>query len=210
MSLNFSPDILHDSLNRTLPGADAQYEMAPDHRAGPEATFHPPADARVAAVLILIYEHVDGLYIPMMQRPPNTGPHSRQISFPGGAFENTDPDLIYTALRESAEEMGIEPERVRILGQLSRLYVPPSNYLVYPFLGWSRERPNFRPDPVEVEEVLEISLTDLLDRSNRQKEERLHKGSSIQVPYFAINGRKIWGASAMMMSELLAILENLT
>lgn len=211
-----------------LPGSAAQYEMAPAHRAGPEITSNPPAEARHAAVLLLLYPgagpdsaalpHIshEHLHIPMMLRPARTGPHSGQISFPGGAREAHDEDLQATALRESEEELSIRPHDVQVLGQLSQLYVPPSGYLVSPYVGWSERRPDFVPDPREVDRILEIPLAHLLEPANRQSETREFERGPIQVPYFSFSEsdeegpgeHKIWGASAMILAELLAILDN--
>ncbi|MCR9141354.1 MAG: CoA pyrophosphatase [bacterium] len=240
-----SLDLLARDLDGNLPGSDAQYRMAPDHRAGPEVTAHPPSDARQAAVLILLYPQADNaqahtdsartrtslandrkatpvntptslhdFHIPMMLRPARSGPHSGQISFPGGAYEKAhDPDLQATALRESEEELAIRPDEVQILGELSQLYVPPSGYLVSPYVGWSAGRPDFVPDPREVDRILEIPLADLLDPTKRLSEEREIQRGLVRVPYFSFREGddefKIWGASAMILSELLAVIESL-
>ncbi|MEQ9365377.1 MAG: CoA pyrophosphatase [Leptospirales bacterium] len=204
-----------------LPGPAAQYQMAPGHRAGPEVTANPPQNARLAAVLILLYikdaQTAPGspgdFHIPMMLRPARTGPHSGQISFPGGARELHDPDLAATALRESEEELSIVPADVRIVGALSKIYVPPSGYLVSPYVGWSMRRPDFIPDPREVDQILEIPLAHLLDPANRASEERDTQWGRTRVPYFSFSENerehKIWGASAMILSELLAVLRQI-
>ncbi len=192
--------------------------MAPGHRPGPEVSLQPPADAKLAAVLLLLYPADDAvsstpgepaLYVPMMKRPPRTGPHSGQISFPGGAHEPEDADLEQTALRESEEELGILPTNVRILGRLSQLYVPPSGFLVSPYVGWSDTRPDFQPDPREVDRVLEIPLAHLMASDTRRSEERDWPGGPSTVPFFHFaepdREHKIWGASAMMMAEFLAV-----
>lgn len=222
--------IAHE-INRQLPGSAAQYRMAPGNRAGAEVNLNPPDDARLAAVLILFYPVLSPrsdtetnrpaqpgtrLHIPMMIRPARTGPHSGQISFPGGAHESVDENLQETALRESQEEMGIHPANVHVLGTLSKIFVPPSGYLVTPYVGWSEARPNFVADPGEVEQILEIPVNHLLEPGNRKSEERDTKWGRTQIPFFAFqqNGtnateHKIWGASAMILSELLTILDGL-
>lgn len=227
---------LASALAAPLPGATAQYQMAPAHRPGPEASNYPPADARRAAVLILFYPDENHTHensageggdprklspegsllsasyrIPMMLRPARTGPHSGQISFPGGAYEkNHDRDLRETALRESEEELGIRPANVEVLGALSNLYVAPSGYLVTPYVGWSERRPEFVLDPREVDQVLEIPVAHLIDPAHRKQEIRELKWGLTNVPYFSFpeheTEHKIWGASAMMLAELLAVL----
>ncbi len=200
---------LRRALSSPLPGAAAQYTMAPDHRPGPEIGLSSPEDAKLAAVLILFYPHPDDetVHIPMMRRPDNTGPHSRQISFPGGAYEEHDSDLRETALRESEEELGIRPADVEVLGELTQLYVPPSGYLVSSYVGWSDRRPDFVPDPREVDEILEIPVDIFLDATNRAYEHREMPRGRTKVPFFKFQQDKIWGASAMMLGELTALLK---
>ena len=150
----------------------------------------------------------------MMLRPARSGPHSGQVSFPGGAHEAQDADLRETALRESEEELGIRPADVQILGALSNIYVRPSRYLVTPYVGWSDRRPDFVPEPGEVAGILEIPFAHLNNAQNRRSEERELGGQKIMVPYFsyydeiAQHEYKIWGASAMMLGELLATLNS--
>lgn len=230
-----NPAQLQTALAAPLPGTAAQYSMAPGYRPGPEAMPQAPESARRAAVLILFYRgeaaqdaneagapeanepHAPGdapcrhpLHLPMMLRPDRSGPHSRQISFPGGAREAGDADLSATALRESEEELGIRPEDVRILGRLTEIYVAPSAYLVTPYVGWSDRRPDFVPDPREVDAILEIPLRHLRDPANRRDDEKVDtRYGRLPVPCFAFGEHRIWGASAMMLGELLAVLERI-
>jgi len=144
-----------------------------------------------------------------MRRPDYSGIHSRQISLPGGKFEKTDRDLVETAIREAKEEVGIEPSAVNIIGTLTPLYIPPSNYIVTPVAGWSEHRPEFIRDPREVEEIIEISLADFLDDRNiKTKRIKLFLGLSTNLPCYYIGGNIIWGATAMMLSEFRTILKE--
>lgn len=201
---------LKKRLKEALPGVEAHAHMAPLHRK--EERFKPSAlkNARQGAVLLLLYPHQKRLYLPLMQRPEYEGHHSGQISFPGGKMEMEDPDKIHTALREANEEMGIIPEQVELLGVLSELYIPPSNYLVLPVVGWVKERPQFIPDPVEVAQIIEAPLDLLLDNKAIQHTyQNLASGMRVKIPYFNVEEQVVWGATAMILSEFLAVVREL-
>jgi 8-oxo-dGTP pyrophosphatase MutT (NUDIX family) len=139
-------------------------------------------------------------------RPTYEGIHSGQISLPGGRFELTDEDIKQTALRETYEEIGIDPAEVTIIGQLTQLYIPPSNYLVQPFVGFTSGSPAFNPQPEEVEQIIEIPLTTLLDENNLVQKEISVGDIQFSTPSFVINGTTIWGATAMILNEFKEIL----
>lgn len=201
----FLRQIRHD-LAGPLPGKLAQYRMAPQMRlAGEESYDTPQPDARRGGVLALFYPQGDRLLLPLILRPTYTGVHSGQVGFPGGGFDPLDTDLTATALREAYEEVGVHPSEVTVLGQLTPLYVFASNYLVLPTVAWVDYRPEFRPDPYEVAQLIEAPLLALLDESNRRSEIWELRGRSGEVPFYAIQGHTIWGATAMMLSELLAL-----
>lgn len=166
--------------------------------------------ARQGAVLLLLYPHNGRLYLPLMQRPVYEGHHSGQISLPGGKQEPEDKDKIETALREAWEEIGVEPARVQLIGQLSELYIPPSNYQVLPVVGFCAERPDFVADPVEVAALIEISLDDLLhEKSIQQTYRTLEGGIRMKIPYYGVDEHVVWGATAMILSEFLAIVRTI-
>jgi hypothetical protein len=145
-----------------------------------------------------------------MLRPRYPGVHSGQISLPGGKVEPTDQDLAETALRESKEEIGVNPENIRLLGNLTNLYIPPSNFMVTPFVGYQSVRPVFKPDPSEVAEIIEVSLDSFLDNSIiRQKRMKLALGLTMKVPAYCIGSHVIWGATAMILSEFRVIIEEI-
>ena len=208
MSELFEPflrQIRHD-LAGPLPGKTAQYRMAPQMRLGDAESYESPrADARSGGVLALFYPEGDCLNLPLILRPTYIGVHSGQVGFPGGGFDPLDSDLTATALREAYEEIGVHPSEVTVLGHLTRLYVFAANYLVLPTVAWADYRPDFRPDPYEVAQLIETPLLDLLNESNRRSEPWDLRGSLSEVPFFAIQGHTIWGATAMMLSELLAL-----
>ena len=192
-------------LTRPLPGRAAQYLMAPRPRPGAEFYDSPRPDSRRGGVLALFYPHEDTVHLPLILRPTYPGVHSGQVGFPGGGIEEIDDDLASTALRETYEEIGVHPSQITLLGQLTPLYVYASNYIVQPAVGWIDYRPVFKHDPFEVAELLEASLLTLLDPANRRTETRVLRGQPIDVPYFAVAGQIVWGATAMMLSELLAL-----
>lgn len=199
---------LRGALHAPLPGESAQYRMAHQSRRG-YLTERP--DARQAAVLALLYPHENEPHLVLIQRPARDprDPHQGQISFPGGRREPADPDLATTALREAQEEVGVPTGRVEVIGSLTSLYIPVSNFKVYPYVGISRERPVFRPQPSEVQEIIEVPFAAFRNPDNvRLTDMELAQGLVLRgVPYFSIGGHVVWGATAMMLSELIVALE---
>ncbi|MEI7725656.1 MAG: CoA pyrophosphatase [Bacteroidota bacterium] len=202
--------LLGNRLQKPLPGRTAQLKMSSLARIQELMRLSPPDDARQSSVLILLYPLEGSIGMVLMLRPEYGGVHSGQISLPGGKFEETDESLIYTALRESQEEIGIDPGQVQIIGQLTEMYIPPSNFQVTPVVGYQTSRPLFTADPKEVAKIIEIKLEDLLDESNRQmKKMKLSLGFSLKVPSYFINQNIIWGATAMILSEFKEIVAEI-
>jgi 8-oxo-dGTP pyrophosphatase MutT (NUDIX family) len=197
---------LKHRLSLPLPGLDAQLKMAHAERRM-KIPFRVPADARPGAVLVLLYSREEEIGIPLIRREAGGGVHSGQISFPGGQPEAADEGLAHTALREAQEEINVSADRVEVVGQLTPLYIPPSNFMVYPFVGVTAEEPLFIPQPGEVAEVLTLPLRSLL--SGEILSERtltLSNGLVRRMPCFELEGHAVWGATAMMLSELKALL----
>lgn len=193
---------------RPLPGKAAHYFMAPTP-IDPQR-FDPliPEDHRKGAVLILFYPGLDEVFFPLIKRPEYEGVHSGQIAFPGGKYEMGDADLRFTALREAQEEVGVDPSQVQILGEMTSLYIPPSNFLVSPFIGIAQQKPNFVPEIKEVDRILLPTLKELLSPSiKKQKKFHFSRHLILDTPYFEIDGEVVWGATAMMLSELLHLLK---
>ena len=178
--------------------------MAPTFRGDPVST----GEAVEAAVMVLFYPSKGKTHLVFIKRNEYDGPHSAQVSFPGGAREAGDQSLEETALRETREELGING-KIEVLGTLSPLHIPVSNFMVYPFVGWMVEIPVFRPDPSEVQYVIEATLSDLLDPSNRDSETLYHHAQPIEAPFYLVGKEKIWGATAMMLSEVLHLATTL-
>jgi 8-oxo-dGTP pyrophosphatase MutT (NUDIX family) len=195
-------------LKQPLPGVEAQYRMATAFRYN--RTPAPPT-AVDAGVLALFYPKNDQWHIVLIERTSRypQDRHRGQISFPGGRYEPSDPSLEFTALREAEEEIGIDSSKVEVLGKLTNLYIPVSNFLVHPYVAYTEAHPTFTPQPSEVASILEVPLDHFLTEQNIRRMDMTVQGNLRlkDVPYFDIGGKVLWGATAMMMSELLALIE---
>jgi 8-oxo-dGTP pyrophosphatase MutT (NUDIX family) len=159
-------------------------------------------------VLILLYPHRDRLHLVLTRRSQRLAKHRGQISLPGGAREAGDPDLWHTALREAEEEVNLSPAEVRCEAELSRLYIPASHFEVHPFVGYNALRPDFVANQREVAEVIEMPLAVLLDPQAKREEDWVWKGREMVVPFYQYGRHVIWGATAMILSELQVLLER--
>ena len=197
---------LKERLSRPLPGAAAQRRLAPTPaRSGWQPDGAPPT-ARQAAALMLIYPRDDRLWLPLTVRHADLPHHPGQISLPGGRVDAGETPA-QAALRETREEIGVDTSRVRVAGALSPLWVIVSNFVVLPFVAVADERPAFRAAAREVEEILEVPLDDLRDRARVKWSRRTRGTQEVRYPYFDVLGREVWGATAMMLGELLALFE---
>jgi 8-oxo-dGTP pyrophosphatase MutT (NUDIX family) len=199
--------VVRERLAGTLPGLEAQLRFMPTP---PRTGWKPgefPSDAREAAGLLLVYPGARGPSLPLTVRSSALRRHAGQISLPGGA---TDPGetLVQAALREAHEEIGVDPARVRILGELKPVYVLVSGFTLHPVVGVTDERPVFAPAAHEVEEVLEVSVDDLQDASRIRRGTRTREGLAIEYPYFDLFGHQVWGATAMILGEFICLLQE--
>jgi 8-oxo-dGTP pyrophosphatase MutT (NUDIX family) len=200
MASLLSLDTVKKALSLPLPGREAQLRMSTRPRPGDS----PPFDEkkfRDGAVLLLIYPVRDSLYLPLTKRTVSVASHKGHISLPGGAREG-DEMLVETALRETKEEIGVSVAREDVIGTLSSIHVPVSGYRVKPFVAQARTRPSFLPDPSEVEEMIELPLDLILSRKTVETEWQTHGGTRMLVPHYRCGIHKIWGATAMILSEL--------
>ncbi|MGQ1946026.1 NUDIX hydrolase [Geofilum sp. OHC36d9] len=190
------------ALQRPLPGEKAHLMMAPSVRYTGSGTPD-PASARDSSVLILLYPKQKRWTIPFIQRPDYKGVHGGQVSLPGGKYETSDTNSWETALRETREELGIKTDKIQFLGSLTNLYIPNSNFLVHPYIGYLPYRPNFHPCPYEVSEILEIPVPALFHGADHPKILEMNiNNRKVVAPCFNWNGHTLWGATAMIMNEL--------
>jgi 8-oxo-dGTP pyrophosphatase MutT (NUDIX family) len=171
-------------------------------------TPEPGSNPRQAAILLLFYPHEDELWFPLTVRSKKLTRHSGEVSFPGGATDPEDDGPPGTALRETHEELGIPPHRVEIWGALTRLYVSVSNFYLTPVVGFTPGLPEMHPCSLEIAEVFGVPLSYVQDPTNIQVEEWVIHDHPTLVPYFPLHGHKVWGATAIILSELLVRLQR--
>jgi len=187
-----------------LLASDAHKKMAPAERifTFPELNFA-ELSPRKAAVMMLFYPKNDQTHLVLILRNSYSGVHSSQIAFPGGKVELEDESLAHTALRETHEEIGIHPNQIKIIKAFTEIYIPPSNFLVAPFLGISHSELTFTEQIEEVAGIIELPLTELLKEETIViRKMNTSYGDNIEVPSFKIDKHYVWGATAMMLSEL--------
>ena len=199
-------DWLTVRLKAPLPGRAAQARFEPELAYGRHFA-RPLADARHAAVVMLLYRHDSGWRLPLALRPATLSSHGGQIGLPGGVIEPGETPA-QAALRELQEELGIEPARVTLLGQLTPLYVFVSNFLVQPWVACLDGAAQFVASPYEVAEILELPLEHLLDRRQMGRYHRQARGIRFTAPTICFEDHCIWGATAMMLGELAALVEE--
>lgn len=198
---------LHRQLHRSLPGEKAQYEMAPQFRQRKTDYLQHDDAPRQSAVMVLCYPQQDIPHLVLIERPQYDGAHSGQISFPGGRYEDGDESMEATALRETEEEIGVPVAAIRVIGQLTDLYIPASRFLVDPYVGYLEKSPSFSPDAREVAAILEVPIPYLYQPHVRKTTTmKLFNNQRVKTPYFDVQGRVVWGATAMILNELLTLI----
>ena len=204
--IKFIPKIEKEKLLST----DAHIKMAPLERISYlKEENYMDKNPKKAAVLMLFYPKNEITHLALIVRNTYPGVHSSQISFPGGKEELEDDTLEFTALRETEEEVGVAMHKVEVIRQCSEIYIPPSNFLVTPYLGFSTENLEFTPNPDEVKRILELPIHQLLnDEIIVQTKMTTSYATNIDVPAFQVEKYVVWGATAMMLSELKELFKN--
>lgn len=191
--------------DQPLPGEPAQVRMSPSSRF---TGLNRPdrALARNSSVLILLFEKDHQIHFPLIRRTTYPGSHSGQISLPGGKAEPCDGSICDTALRETEEELGIPSKSIEIIGQLSSLYIPVSNFNVQPFIGWWHQPQPYCPDAREVEHIIEMPVKQLINQDCPQTFSQLINNQEVVSPFYQHEDNIIWGATAMILSEFRELL----
>ena len=188
------------------PRPDPHTALAPRPRSGWQAGVI-PTGSRVAAALVLLYPIRHRVHLVLTLRAGTLGQHAGQVSLPGGAVDG-DETVEAAALREAWEEIGLETADLRIIGRMSALYIPVSNYVLHPVVAVSDRRPTLVPAADEVAHILEIPLDELRDPERLRLGRRWRGGEVTSVPYFEVHGERVWGATAMVLGELLHLLDG--
>jgi 8-oxo-dGTP pyrophosphatase MutT (NUDIX family) len=205
-SMTFTQKIslIKAELQKPLPGTNQQYLMAPEFR----RSFSLSSPVKNAGVMICIFPGENDLQTVFIKRRDYDGPHGGQVSLPGGVYEVQDQDMGDTAIRETREEIGIDLDKNEILGSLTPLLIPISAMQVHPFVCFYRKKPVFTPENREVEYLIIAGLGELSDPKRIERERWMLHGSENKVPFYRVQGNIIWGATAMIISEFLAVISG--
>ena len=207
MRQKFFNEKLQQVLDQLKPGYTVQMEMAPKPRPGTRPFDEIQSQSKQAGVLILLYPYQQEIYLVLTQRTNHVAHHKDQISLPGGHVEKQE-NPEHAALRETREELGVDLKEVQVLGPLTPLYIPPSEYCAHPYVAWINKKPFFHPSPQEVSEILEIPVSYFSDSKNVHEERWVVRGTAMDVPFYSFGNHKIWGATAMILSEFLWCLKR--
>ncbi len=195
---------LRQRLREPLPGREVFMQMAPENPMHLIVEAARANGCREGAVLLLVYLLRGQMHTVLTLRAAGLRNHAGQISLPGGRVDPGE-DMVQCAIREAWEELGIVPAELDILGRLSELYIPPSNFCLVPIVAVTHRRPDFQPHDVEVAELIETPLALFAEPASRQEETRLIAGVERRAPYYLVGSHKVWGATAMILAEMAAL-----
>lgn len=201
---------LQSALDKELPGEKAHADLMPVNRPFSQEALKLASDYRKSAVGLVLYEEGNSFRCVLIQRPQYEGTHGGQVSFPGGKMDATDVDLEFTAKRECMEEIALEPLLMKMIGSLSEVYIPVSKFLIQPYVFYVESLPELKPDEREVDEIFSFEIETLLDESRLKRIDlKLRNGfNQKNIPYFDIEDKIVWGATAMILSEFKAVLKS--
>ncbi|MEP5830644.1 coenzyme A pyrophosphatase [Maribacter sp. 6B07] len=211
MNFNFFEQQISKIKDLPLPGEASQYKMAPESRLEELQRINiSQKNPRRAGVMALFYPTKNmGTNLLLILRKTYKGVHSNQVAFPGGKEEKSDDGLLTTALRETYEEVGVAPKDITVIKEISEIFIPPSNFMVQPYIGLYRNPKPFVKQDAEVELILEVPVSDFLDDTLVvSKKMTTSYAVDIEVPAFKLNGYIVWGATAMMMNEIKELLKQ--
>ena len=198
---------LTDAFKQSLPGhQNLPPRITPNRSVG---SLQPNQYTRESAVLLNLYAHKGEVFFPLILRPKYDGTHGGQVAFPGGSVEPEDETLTRTALRETQEEIGIKAIDVEVIGELTRVFIPPSNFWVSPYVGFLRYRPDFFPDKREVDRIIEVPLSQLTDNLQIEQRTLNVRGHRIKTHGFTVDENWIWGATALIIYEFLEVMKQI-
>jgi 8-oxo-dGTP pyrophosphatase MutT (NUDIX family) len=201
-------EALEARLKLPLPGSAVQDVMSSRARLPLQHYLDKHPDYRTSAVLMLLYPLEGLVHTMIIKRPSYDGIHSGQLALPGGKKEQEEQP-VHTAIRETLEEVGVSVSVLDVIGELTPLYIPPSNFLVHPFVAWLNEQPKFVPDAREVDVILEVPLTTFLDEQLKMRKRiPIDVNTFIDAPCYVIGEETLWGATAMMFAEMEALLKE--
>ncbi|MEO5569398.1 MAG: CoA pyrophosphatase [Bacteroidia bacterium] len=198
---------LEESFKKPLPGKDAQFLMAPDTRLTNEEYLKQFPEYKISSVLFLLFPSATKTNFVLIERAGG-GVHSGQIALPGGKYEPSDLTYENTALRETEEEIGVDKNEINLLGTLTDLFIPASNFRVFPHVGFIENKPKFTPHEAEVKTVVEADLETFLKNKITGKKNFITSYGQLPAPYYLYQGYEIWGATAMLISEFVTMFKS--